>query len=221
MIRLADSFGWLSDVDRRAELADMIANQLAQPQLSFSEVDLICSLNRDHLLDRELPRIMVPASLVSRPAQSAVLACLGNSDAHNRVLRALSSTDDVDVQVAQVYLRHHPLSNVAELRAVAAAITKMTGVEAQVRALDTLAFQYVKDRESLDHLARLFALSKSLTVQRAIAGIFIRSDTEHLARPELVRVLQQTRVRSPDGADMIDALIRRLQVVARATPTPA
>jgi len=221
MIRLADSLGWLTDIDRRAEIADMITGQLAQPQLSSSEVDLICSLNRDRLLDRELPRIKVPAALASRPAQSAVLACLGNAEAHTRVLQALSSPDESDVQVAQVYLRHHPITDVAELRTVSAAIAKMTGVEAQIRALDTLAFQYMKDRESLDHLARLFPLAKSLTVQRAIAGIFIRSDYQHLARPEFVRVLQQTRLKSPTGADMIDALIRRLQLTTRAAETPA
>ena len=221
MIRLADSLGWLTDIDRRAEIADMITGQLAQPQLSSSEVDLICTLNRDRLLDRELPRIKVPAALASRPAQSAVLACLGNAEAHTRVLQALSSPDESDVQVAQVYLRHHPITDVAELRTVSAAIAKMTGVEAQIRALDTLAFQYMKDRESLDHLARLFPLAKSLTVQRAIAGIFIRSDYQHLARPEFVRVLQQTRLKSPTGADMIDALIRRLQLTTRAAETPA
>jgi len=58
-------------------------------------------------------------------------------------------------------------------------------------------------------------------VQRAIAGIFIRSDYQHLARPEFVRVLQQTRLKSPTGADMIDALIRRLQLTTRAAETPA
>ena len=33
-----------------------------------------------------------------------------------------------------------------------------------------------------------------------------------LARPELVRMLKQSRLKSPDGADLIDVLIRRLQL---------
>ena len=94
---------------------------------------------------------------------------------------------------------------------VATGITRMTGSDAQVRALNTLARQRLSDRESLDELTRLFPLAKSVSVQRAIAGILIRSDYQSLAKPELVRALRQYRLKSPDGEDMIDALIRRLQ----------
>ncbi|MEO7762565.1 MAG: hypothetical protein ABIS68_11725 [Casimicrobiaceae bacterium] len=221
MIRLADTLGWLPPEAQRQELMDMIGDQLVQDQLSFAEVDLICSLNRDQWLDGDRHRLNVPAAMSAKPAQSAILACLGSSDAHTRVLRALTSPDDRDVQIAQVYLRHHPIADVAELRTVAAGIARMSMSDAQIRALDTLAFHYVADRESLDLLARLFSIAKSLTVQRAIAGIFIRSDYQSLAKPDLVRVLQQYRVKSPDGADLIDMLIRRLQMATRAIDTPA
>ena len=82
----------------------------------------------------------------------------------------------------------------------------------QVRALDTLAFHYIADRESLEQLARLYPQAKSVSVQRAIAGVFIRSDYHALAKPELVRVLRQYRIKSAEGADLIDVLIRRLQL---------
>jgi hypothetical protein len=107
------------------------------------------------------------------------------------------------------------------MRAVAAGIARMNGLDAQIRALDTLALQYVNDRESLEHLMRLFPQSKSLGVQRAIAGILIRADYRSLATSDVVRVLRQHRLKSPDGADLIDALIRRLQAAAHVDETPA
>jgi hypothetical protein len=116
-----------------------------------------------------------------------------------------------DVQIAQVYLQHHPIEDVGELRAVAARIAQMADPDAQVRALNTLAGQYLSDRESLDELIRLFPHARSLGVQRAIAGIFIRADYGAIDRDELVGVLRQYRLRSADRNDIIDALLRRLQ----------
>ena len=221
MIGLADRFGWLSPEQQRTEVLGMIGDQLAQPSLSFAEVDVVCGLNRNRWLDSERHRVIVPSALAARTAQSAVLACLGDPDAHARVVRALVSPDDRDVQIAQVYMRHHPIRDVAEMRSVAAGIVRMNGLDAQIRALDTLAQQYVNDRESLEHLTRLFPQARSIGVQRAIAGILIRADYRSLATNDLVRVLRQHRLKSPDGADLIDALIRRLQVATRADETPA
>jgi hypothetical protein len=50
-----------------------------------------------------------------------------------------------------------------------------------------------------------------VNVQRAIAGVFIRSDYRSLPRQDLVRMLREHRIKSPDGEDLIDVLIRRLQ----------
>ena len=127
------------------------------------------------------------------------------------MLRALTSTNDEEVQVAQVYLQHRPITDASELQVVAAAIARMKGSDTQVRALDVLARYHLSDRESLDQLTRLFPLAKSLNVQRAIAGILIRSDYKTIAKAELARALRQHRLKSPDGEDLIDALIRRLQ----------
>jgi hypothetical protein len=129
-------------------------------------------------------------------------------------LQALTSRDDAEVQIAEVYLGHRPISDVNELRVVAGGIMRMTGSGAQVRALDTLARHRLSDRESLDNLARLFPASESIDVQRAIAAVFIRSDYQSLPKPELVRVMSQSRLKSPSGSDIIDILIRRLQTPA-------
>jgi len=142
--------------------------------------------------------------------QAAALACLGSVDGRVRVLQALAGSIENDVRIAQVYLRHRPIEDVAELRELAVAIGQMTGSESQVRALDTLAQQRVSDPESLDEVARLYPLAKSVNVQRAIAGILIRSDYDALEKPELVRLLREHRLKSPDGNDLIDTLIRRL-----------
>ena len=87
----------------------------------------------------------------------------------------------------------------------------MRGTEAQVRALDTLASHRLDDRQSLEALTQLFPVTKSLDVQRAIAGILIRADYHAFAKPELVRTLRQHRLKSSTGQDLIDVLIRRLQ----------
>jgi hypothetical protein len=87
----------------------------------------------------------------------------------------------------------------------------MTGSAAQVRALNVLARHRLSDREILVELARLFPVAESVDVQRAIAAVLIRSDLQELPRPEIVRVLSQSRLKSAGGDDIIDILIRRLQ----------
>ncbi|MEO8187918.1 MAG: hypothetical protein ABI580_11210 [Burkholderiaceae bacterium] len=211
MVELARSLGWLSAADQRAELMRMIGDRLAGSAVSSAEVDLVCALNKDHQLDQELDRLQVPPEQADKVAHSAVLACLGSAEAHARVLRALSSSDDEEVQIAQIYLHHRPIADATELRDVAAAIARMKGSDAQVRALDTLAHYRFSDRESLEELTRLFPLAKSVNVQRAIAGILIRSDYQTIAKAELVQTLSEHRLKSPDGEDSIDVLLRRLR----------
>lgn len=211
MVELARSLGWLSAADQRAELMRMIGDRLASSSVSSADVGLVCALNKDHQLDQELNRLQVPPAQADKVAHSAVLACLGSAEAHARVLRALSSPDDQEVQIAQIYLHHRPIADATELRDVAAAIARMNGSDAQVRALDTLAHYRFSDRESLEELTRLFPLAKSVNVQRAIAGILIRSDYQTIAKAELVQTLSEHRLKSPDGEDSIDVLLRRLR----------
>jgi HEAT repeat protein len=150
---------------------------------------------------------------VNKVAQTAGMACLGSAEARARVLRALASTDESEVQIAQAYLRHHPIGDTAELRKVARDVTRMKGTGAQVRALATLARQRIADREIIDELTRLFARTGSLEVQRAVAEVFIRGDARALPGAELAVLLRQHRLRAPGGgSDLIDVLIARLSI---------
>lgn len=210
MMTLARSLGWLTPAQERAEFMRMIADQMGRDRVGRNEVDLACARNRDSEPDPALQRLAADAAQSGKVAQAAVLACLGSAEAHARVVRALTSSNADDVAIAQVYLRHRPLADV-ELRAVTSAIGRMPTSDAQVRALDTLAQQRLADPESLREITRLFPLARSVDVQRAIAGILIRSDYRVLGRSDLARSLRQHRLKSPDGNDVIDALIRVLQ----------
>jgi hypothetical protein len=212
LIALAGELGWLSPDERRAELMRMIGDQLARAVVTPADVDLVCRLNADHTLDEALH--LLPVSAQADAGHAAIRACLGSDDDHVRVMQALVGPNDADVQVAQVYLRHHPIADVGELRDAASGIARMGDPAAQARALDTLAHHRLSDRETLEALTRLFPVAKSVGVQRAIAGILIRADYGQIATPELVRALREHRLKSPDGQDLIDVLIRRLQVVS-------
>ena len=210
MLSVARTFGWLTEAEHRAETVRLINDLLAKRSISYYEVDLVCSLNKDRQLDAELPRLQVTRA--QTVTQAAALACMGSSEAHAQVLRALASPDDKDVQIAQVYLRNRPLTDQGELRTLATGVARMTEPRAQVRALDTLARLNISDRTILEELARSFMSARSVSVQRAIAEVFIRSDSRAIARPELASVLRQHRLRAPGGGeDLIDVLLRRLQ----------
>jgi len=211
MLELAAKLGWLSPAEKRAELMRMIGERLAQTALSPADVDLVCALNKDHELDQELDRLPVAPAQATKVSHAAVLACLGSTEARERVLLALTSPNDEEVQIAQVYFQHQPITDVNELRVVTSGIARMNESKAQVRALETLASQRVSDPESLEELTRLYPVTESAGVQTAIAGILIRSDFKTIATPELVQTLRQSRLKSPDHADLIGVLIRRLQ----------
>ena len=212
MIEVAYTLGWLSQEQQRAEIVRMINELVADNAMSFAEVDLICSLNKNRELDEEFNGLKLVQSQFGKAKYAAALACLGSPEGRTRVLVALTSPSDDDVQMAQIYLRHRPITDASEFRIVANGVARMPRSGAQVRALDALARQHISDRESLDELTRLFAVTDSVSVQRAIAGVFIRSDYHAIDKLELVRVLRQNRLKSSDGEDLIDVLIRRLQL---------
>jgi len=211
MIQLAASLGWLSQAEMHAELMRMIGELIVRDAVGASEVDLICELNKDHMLDGERNRLPVSPAAASRVSTAAVQACLGSADSRARVLQAVTNGVDADTRIADVFLRHRPIYDVGELRDVASGIARMPGSSAQVRALDTLAQQRLKDRETLAELARLFPVAQTADVQRAIAGVLIRSDYQLLPQPEMVSMLSQYRLKSNGGNDVIDILLRRLQ----------
>jgi hypothetical protein len=140
-----------------------------------------------------------------------VLACLGSAPARERVLAALASPDDKDVELAQLYLQHHPIEDAAGVSALVAEVMRMPPSEAQVRALGALARLHIADRGILDELARAYAGAKSVKLQRAIAEVFIRSDPDALRGAGLAALLRSHRLKSPDGRpDLIDTLLSSL-----------
>ncbi len=211
MVALARSVGWLTADEQRAELGRTIADVLASGSASYGDVDLICTLNKDHALDVELRQVMASGPGATRTLRDAARACLGSTDARAQVLKALASPHEEDVRVAQAYLRHQPIVAEDELRGAALTIAKMPGSSAQVRALETLARHRIGDREVLDELSRLYRRASLPGVQRAVAEIFIRSGDRSLDTPEFVAFLRNYRLPS-GGNDLVDVLIAQLQV---------
>lgn len=211
MMALARNIGWLSPAQEQAEFMRTIADQIARGRVGRDEVDLACARGRQDAQDPAVRTIAAGALKTGKVAPAAAMACLGSPEAHARVVRAVTSVNADDITIAQTYLRHRPLADVGELRAVASAIGRMPASDAQVRAIETLAQQRVSDPESLRAIAALFPLAKSVQVQRAIAGVLIRSDYRSLGQADLARSLKQYRLKSSDGNDVIDALLRVLQ----------
>jgi len=213
MLKLAHEIGWLSPIDLRAETMRTIGDILTRGKVNAADVDLACAQNANHELDGELNRLQSASLQRDDPAHAAVLACFGDAQARDRVLRALTGPSDDDVQIAQVYLRHRPIADASELRAITDGILQMSDAKAQAHALDTLASQRLGDRDSLEALTGLFARSSSSSVQLAIAGILLRADYHQIASADLVQTLRQHRRKATPGEDAIDILIRRVQAL--------
>jgi hypothetical protein len=211
LIDLARDVGWLSETERRQELALMLRELLDHAIVGVPEVNLACSLNPSHQLDGLLATAGA-AHVRDDVPHAGVRACLGDAAARARTIEALVGPSEADVRVAQAYLRHRPIVDPAELRRVARTIAGMEAGDAQARALEALARQYVSDREVLQMLTALFTRTPSWSVQSAIAAILIRADRRSLAAPQLVRDLVAHRLPAPVAGDnIIDALIHTLQ----------
>jgi hypothetical protein len=212
MLNIAHNLGWLSPAERRDELVRMLGELLAREAIVGTDVDLACTLNKDLALDGALGQLVPPGGRRDGVGHAAIRACMGSTEAHERVLMGLVSSADADVRIAQIYLHHRPIADVNELRAATAAVARMSGSEAQVRALDVLAQHYLSDGESLDTLTQLFSRTRSWPVQNAIAGVLIRADPRSIAGPQLLRRLHEDRLKRSESDNMVDALIRRLQL---------
>ena len=214
MLEVAHDLGWLSVDERLDELVRMLVELQARPRVGLTELNLACMLNRQYELDRAITAPAAharPVAPADATAHDALRACLGSAEARVRTLQALVSPREADVAIAQAYLRHRQITDLGELRTVTEAIAGMRPPAAQVRALEALVRHHVAHREILERLVRLFEQTPSAAVQAAVAGVLIRSDTRAFEREELTRTLRQHRLRSPDGNDVIDLLIRILQ----------
>ena len=208
MIALGGKLGWLSQEEERDEIATMFEERLARNTVTPAEVDLACGLNRDGDLDG----IELTRGDPVRVANAALLACLGDAPARDRVVQALSSSSEDDIRFAQVVLSYRPLDQRSELPAVMSQIAGMTSREAQMRALHALASQRLSDPASLAELVRLYPRVDSLGVQTAIATVLLRSDFRTIATEDVVQTLRARRMRASGGDDAIDVLIRRMQL---------
>jgi hypothetical protein len=207
MIAVAHALGWLSAEEQRAEWVRLLGRRL--PVLvDATDVDLACRLNRDGALDAERHRLEADAG--GSIGHAALLACLGDTKARQAVLEALTAEHGDDGEIARVLLHYRPMTDAVEFRAVAAGIGRMTSPEDQARAIDTLAKHPPQEHGIVAALAGLFPFAKSLVVQRAIAGLLIRSDIAGIDGAKLAQSLREHRIKSPDGRDVIDVLIRRL-----------
>ena len=211
MIKVARGLGWLSADQQWGELALMLGDLQARSVVGVTEVDLACTLNARHELDGAFSHRWPPGGPSDDVAHAAVRACLGSAEGRARVLEGWVGPSEADARIAQTYLRHRPVTDAGELRRVAAAIVRMPGSDAQVRALESLGRHYVSDREILDLLIGLYAQTPSWSVQAAVAGVLIRADRRSIASPQLLRILITQRRPSPAGDNMIDALNRQLQ----------
>ena len=207
MVKLAAHLAWLSPDDERAEYVRLASELMDAGHVGYAEVDLVCELNRDGSLDAAAAHM---GRIARSAGEAAILACLGDPSARARIVQALSSDDERAVQAAQAYVRNRPITDAAELRTVAAQVTRMPSTAAQVRALGTLARLHIDDREILEEMERAFAAARSPQVQQAIAEVFIRSDAK-LPRPELATLLRSHRLGRAGGDDLIDQLLQRLQ----------
>jgi hypothetical protein len=211
MVNVAHQLAWLSDGERWQELALMLGELQERRAVGLAEVDLACTLNHDGDLDGAFNRRVAAGSAADDLPHAAVRACLGSAEARARLIDALVSASDADVQMAQAYLRHRPVTDAAELRRIATDIARMPPSQAQVRALETLGRHYVSDRDVLDRLVQLFVQTPSAAVQAAIAGILLRADARSIPQPALLRTLREYRL-PPDGGDsLVDALLHKLQ----------
>jgi hypothetical protein len=207
MIALGGKLGWLNADQVRAEISAMFEERLARNAVTPVEVELACTLNRDG----DLEGIDLAGGDPTRVSHAALLACLGDATARERVVRALSSSNEGDIRFAQVVFSHRPLDQLGELPLVVGDIAGMTSRDAQMRALHALASQRLTDPATLSELVRLYPRVDSPGVQTAIANVLLRSDFRSIASADVLRMLQAGR-RGTGGSDAIDVLIRRMQL---------
>jgi len=215
-IGLARQLGWLDDAQVQDEWAHLLGRRLAQGPIGRSEIDLTCAQHPQGnaaLLQRlaQFPPQRPGSQPQPLPLQRAALrACLGDSAAHQQLLQALVRPPDAHTPLVETYLRHRGLGSVGAQRVLAAGVGRLPDGQARLQALESLARQRLDDPPALQEIARQFAHSRSLPVQRAIAHLLLRADTRELPRADLAAALQRHRIKSPDGRDVIDLLIRSL-----------
>ena len=209
MIDVAEGLGWLSPAARVDELERLIVARYGDPGITAGDVDFVCRLNDAHALDGARGRLSADPA-VDDTGHAAMLACLGAPGARPQVLQALTGERVADAQIAQVYLRYRPIRDVHELRQMTSSLLRTADVGVQLRGLDTLSGQQVTDADALSDLAQLFQATRSVDVQRAIAGVLLRTDYDTLDASRLLAMVREYRLTAGTSRDVIDVLIEQL-----------
>jgi hypothetical protein len=209
MLGLARTVGWLDESRENAERLALVHDVIRDTAMDYGEVDLVCTLTADGALSAaSAARFAIPA--MTAP-QAAALACLGDVGARRQVVRGVASDREGDVRAAQAYLRHRPIEDAEQLRALVSAVVAMRTGPAQVRALETVARHHLADPEALDALAGLYMRTRMPEVQRAIAEIYLRAARAAYAAPRVLALFRAHRLRPAAGdADLIEQLLRQL-----------
>ena len=71
MIELAGTLGWLSPADQRAELVRMVGDLIERGSIGPSDIELVCSLNKDHRAGRRTAHRLA-AIAGTRPTRSTM-----------------------------------------------------------------------------------------------------------------------------------------------------
>ncbi len=207
LIALAHAVGWLDAQEQRAAWAQLLVERLDRGG-GAADVALACRLGRDGALASEIPRLQAAGRSTAR---DAMLACIGDESSRGAVIDALLQGRADEQQIAAVLLQYRPLDDTGEYRVVAQGIARLPTSEAQVHALAALAGHATPDPASLASLAATFASTRSLAVQRGVANVMLRADVSVLGGTRLAQTLREHRIRSPEGRDVIDVLIRRIE----------
>lgn len=214
MLRLARDLGWLTPAELHGELGRLLAEMHARPEPGLGELALACSLGAAGDLDGAW-RAETSAAALSAGSDTlthvALRACLGHGASRSRILAALVSAAEADVQLAHVYLRHRPLTDRAEMARVVREIVSAPTSATQARALAALGRPEIAEAGTVDALARLYAETSSEEVQVAVAGLLLRVERSLLEPARLLPVLTGRRVRPGAAGTLVDALIARLQ----------
>ena len=122
--------------------------------------------------------------------------------AHRPACCVLDRGAPADIDVAQVYFRPPPITDVRELRAVARGIGGCAGPMRRCGHRHAGAAQPV-DGELRKRWRSSIPAPRNASVQRAIAGNFIRADYTAIGKTDVLRVVRDYRLKS-SNSDSLD-----------------
>lgn len=211
MLKVARELNWLTDETLREQVYRMVNDLVKRGQAEPQAMDLVCRLNREIGLQPDRHFLEMYASERNPIGPRAMAACLGSAQGYGEMLAILSQSDQKALEYAQVYFRYFEMRP-TDIVALIDRISSAASVSTQVTTLGILAKLYVSEAEVLSRLLEYFTNTASPEVQRAIAGVFVRARFDHIDKRAFASTLSQRRLRSTGDRDVIDFVIRRLEL---------